>query len=374
MESLLSAIAWETVGVFYEASVYLFIGFFVAGLLHIYLPANVVARHLGRNNVRSVGMAALFGAPIPLCSCGVLPVAASLQGQGAGRAPLVSFLISTPETGPDSVALTYGLMSPVMAVVRPVAAVATALIAGIASMGVKEAPDPPASASALQGGECGAAAVDECGTAAQDKCGTAALEEWCDETCAPGGPAPSTARRLRHTLEYGFGSVLNDIALPLSAGMLLTGIVAGLLPDDFFNGVLGWGSGIVPMLVMLVVGLPLYLCASASTPVTAGLMAKGLSPGAALVFLLVGPATNLATMAVVRQLLGRRHLGVYLGVIALVSLALGLLVDATLADVIQVAPFSGLVQDSGATFALKALSAAALALLLVWSFVRRRFR
>ncbi|MDE0213506.1 MAG: permease, partial [Deltaproteobacteria bacterium] len=138
MESLLNAIVWETVGVFYEASVYLLIGFFVAGLLHVYLPADLIARHLGRNDTRSVGLAALFGAPIPLCSCGVLPAAASLKRQGAGRAPLVSFLISTPETGVDSVALTYGLMGPVMAVVRPVVAVVTALVAGIASIGVRE--------------------------------------------------------------------------------------------------------------------------------------------------------------------------------------------------------------------------------------------
>jgi len=132
VESLLSDIFWETVWVFYEASIYLLVGFFVAGLLHVYLPANLIARHLGRNDARSVGLAALFGAPIPLCSCGVLPAAASLKRQGAGRAPLVSFLISTPETGVDSVALTYGLMGPVMAVVRPVVAVVTALIAGIA--------------------------------------------------------------------------------------------------------------------------------------------------------------------------------------------------------------------------------------------------
>ena len=149
MESLLSAIVWETLGVFYEASVYVLIGFFVAGLLHVYLPADLIARHLGRNDFRSVGLAALFGAPIPLCSCGVLPAAASLQRQGVSRSPLLSFLISTPETGVDSVALTYGLMGPVMAVVRPFVAVVTALTAGIVSMGIKEPADGPAPVEAL---------------------------------------------------------------------------------------------------------------------------------------------------------------------------------------------------------------------------------
>ena len=355
MESLLSSIAWETLLVFYEASVYLLIGFFVAGLLHVYLPADLIARHLGRNDVRSVGLAALFGAPIPLCSCGVLPAAASLKRQGAGRAPLVSFLISTPETGADSVALTYGLMGPVMAVVRPVVAVVTAVIAGIASIGVKE--DPSASPP-----------VD---IICDDDCAEAPPEDSCDETCAPGGAAPAGARRFFHSLEYGFSSVLDDIALSLVVGLLLTGILAGLLPDDFFTEVLGWGSGIMPMLAMIVLGLPLYLCASASTPIAAALMAKGLSPGAALVFLLVGPATNLATMTVVGQLLGRRHLGVYLGAIVLVSLAAGLLVDATLADSIHVASFGEPGLDPDIFFVLKALSAVLLVLLLSRSFVRK---
>ena len=355
MESLLSSIAWETLVVFYEASVYLLIGFFVAGLLHVYLPADLIARHLGRNDARSVGLAALFGAPVPLCSCGVLPAAASLKRQGAGRAPLVSFLISTPETGVDSVALTYGLMGPVMAVVRPVVAVVTAVIAGIASIGVKEDEDVPPAAD----------------VACEDDCAEALPEDACDETCAPGGAAPRGARRFFHSLEYGFTSVLDDIAMSLLIGMLLTGILAGLLPDNFFGEVLGWGSGLMPMLAMIVVGLPLYLCASASTPIAAALMAKGLSPGAALVFLLVGPATNLATMTVVGQLLGRRHLAVYLGAIVLVSLAAGLLVDATLADAIHVVPFGELGRDADWLFALKALSAVALVLLLLRSFMRK---
>lgn len=360
MESLLSAIVWETLWVFYEASVYLLIGFFVAGLLHVYLPAQLIARHLGRNDMRSVGLAALFGAPIPLCSCGVLPAAASLQRQGAGRAPLVSFLISTPETGADSVALTYGLMGPVMAVVRPVVAVVTALVAGMAAIGVQGDADGPGSARA--------ACDDACAPPA------AAGADTCDDACAPGGPAPSAAGRFLHSLQYGFSSVLDDIALSLLVGLLLTGVLAGLLPDDFFNEVLGWGSGIMPMLAMIGVGLPLYLCAAASTPIAAALVAKGLSPGAALVFLLVGPATNLATMTVVGQLLGRRHLGIYLGAIVCVSLAAGLLLDATLADTIHVVPFGGREQDSDGVFAFKALAAVALCLLLLRSLARKGFR
>ena len=281
---------------------------------------------------------------------------------------MVSFLISTPETGVDSVALTYGLMGPVMAVVRPVVAVVTALVAGIASIGVREDETAPRSSAAAGGAD--ACADPSC----DDTCAPVAGQDTCEETGAPGAAPPSPARRLLHSLRYGFTSVLDDIALSLLIGMLLTGVLAGLLPDNFFDGLLGWGSGIMPMLVMIVVGLPLYLCASASTPVAAALMAKGLSPGAALVFLLVGPATNLATMAVVGRLLGGRHLAVYLGAIVCVSLGAGLLVDATLADVIDVVSFGDLGSDSDLSFTLKALSAVALVLLLGRSFARKGAR
>lgn len=305
---LLISIASEIGTVLYEGSLFILIGFLVAGLLHEFLPTETIAKHLGAESPRSVILAALFGAPIPLCSCGVLPAAAALRKKGAGKSSTLSFLISTPETGVDSIALTYGLLGPVMAIVRPAVAVLTGAIAGIISIAL---PD-------------------------DDEHDIASADQLCEDDCHthPDGTQhlPSAehhgAGRSRRVLRYGFTTLLDEIGFWLVTGILLTGILSALLPDDFFARVLGWDRGIVPMLAMVVAGVPLYLCASASTPVAAALIAKGLSPGAALVFLLVGPATNAATMTVVARLLGARRLRIYLGSIVFVAIGAGLAVDA----------------------------------------------
>jgi len=238
----------------------------------------------------------------------VLPAAAALRNKGAGRSSTLSFLISTPETGVDSIALTYGLLGPVMAVVRPAVAVLTGAVAGILSIALPDDDEPDA-----------LPAADDC----RDDCHDHAdgVEHGRPAADGRGGAG-------RRVLRYGFTTLLDEIGFWLVTGIVLTGILSALLPDDFFARVLGWDRGIVPMLAMVVAGVPLYLCASASTPVAAALIAKGLSPGAALVFLLVGPATNAATMTVVARLLGARRLRIYLGSIVFVAIAAGLAVDA----------------------------------------------
>ncbi len=354
MVDFLTAAVTETARVLYEGSFYILIGFFVAGLLHAFMPTQVIARHLGQDNPRSVILAALFGAPIPLCSCGVLPAAAALRKKGASRSSLMSFLVSTPETGVDSIAITYGLLGPIMAVVRPIVAIVTAIAAGMASIfwPGEEGEDPPDTLEAPPNHDH--SAEDACDDATQD---------------------PSWRARADSVLRYGFSTLLDEIAFWLIVGVVLTGVLSALLPDDFFSGVLGWDGGILPMLAMVVAGVPLYLCASASTPVAAALIAKGLSPGAALVFLLVGPATNAATIAVVGQLLGPWRLRIYLTSIIGVSLAAGLLLDAFAADSIRVAYLSGTASaDSGVWVLIKLTSALAFVALLVLSFHRTRFR
>jgi uncharacterized membrane protein YraQ (UPF0718 family)/ABC-type Zn uptake system ZnuABC Zn-binding protein ZnuA len=351
MAELLASVGVETARVFYEASLYVLIGFLVAGLLHEYLPTDVIARHLGRDDARSVVLAALFGAPIPLCSCGVLPAAAALRRKGASRSSLLSFLVSTPETGVDSVALTYGLLGPVMAVVRPLVAILTALVAGFVSMML------PAD------GMGGPGAADPMPPAhGQD----------------PPQAAPSrrliAAARARRVLAYGFGTLLDEISFWLVVGVGLTGLLGALLPDDFFSEVLGWeGGGLVPMLAMMMAAIPLYLCASASTPIAAAMIAKGLSAGTALVFLLVGPATNAATIAVVGRLVGHRRLWVYIGSIALVSLGAGLLLDEIGGAAVRASALTGPAEDHGALATVKMVAAIAFGVLLALSFWRTRF-
>ena len=285
MIAFLIAFATETARILYEGSLYILMGFVIAGLLQEFLPGGTIARHLGSRESALVLRAALLGRALPLCSCGVLPAAAGLRRQGASRSATVSFLISTPETGVDSIALTYGLLGPVMAIVRPVVAVITAIVAGMVSIGIRD-DEPQTERSRTSSREW---------TTIATRARPASEKPLCPPA-QPGGPG-----RVRRVLHYAFVTLLDDIAFWMVIGIVLSGVLSALLPDDFFTRVIGWDSGLLPMLAMAVVGVPLYLCASASTPVAAALLAKGLSPGAALVFLLTGPASSAASIAVVGQ-------------------------------------------------------------------------
>jgi len=353
MLELLIAFVTETARILYEGSLWILLGFLVAGLLQEFLPGAAIARHLGGENPGAVLRGALLGIAMPLCSCGVVPAAAALRRKGASRPAITSFLISTPETGEEAIALTWGLLGPVMAVVRPVVAIVTAVVAGLLALFVRE-PEPAAAADACCDDEhAGHAHV---------------LEEE--------PPANRSWReRFRTVGTYGFRTLVDDLAFWLLFGILLTGLIAALVPNDFFSRVLGWDRGIVPMLAMMFVGVPLYLCASASTPVAAGLIAKGLSPGAALVFLLTGPATNLATITLVGQMLGGRILRVYLLSIASVSLAAGLALDWLAADAVRAAVIESAATPDGGLMALLKIAAAFVFLgLAAASFRRTRFR
>lgn len=352
MIAFLITAATEIASVLYEGSLFILTGFGVAGLLHAFLPGDAVARHLGRESPRSVLLAALFGAPIPLCSCGVLPAAAALRDKGASRSALTAFLISTPETGVDSVALTWALLGPVMAVVRPVVAIVTAIAAGMASLLVRDDPAP---------------------THAEPTPHVLEPEHRHDH--APVGPPTLPGRgRARRILDYAFGTLLDEIAFWLVVGIGLTGVLSALLPEAFFSRVLGWDRGVVPMLAMAALGVPLYLCASASTPVAAALIAKGLSPGAALVFLLTGPATNAATIGVVHHMLGPHRLRIYLASVIGVALAGGLLLDAFAADAVRSTLAGTGAPDGTLLAAAKTLSALVFVTLVARSFWRTRFR
>lgn len=283
-----------------DASAYLLFGFFFAGLLKALVSEKTIVRHIGTSSVGSVLKASLIGTPMPLCSCSVIPVATSLRQNGASKGATVSFLISTPESGVDSIAISYALLDPIMTVFRPLAAFVSAVTAGVienfqSSRDVRlDAPAAPV----------------------------------CDDChCRDGaeGPLPF-AIRLRRGLRYAFTDLFNDIAYYLLIGLLISAVISALLPDDFFAAFLS--NDILAMSVMLVIGIPLYVCASASTPVAAAFIMKGISPGAALVFLLVGPATNAATIGVVKKNLGTRSLLTYLLSIATVAVILGILLNA----------------------------------------------
>jgi uncharacterized membrane protein YraQ (UPF0718 family) len=289
---------WE---IFVEAAPYMLFGFFAAGLLKGLIPDDAIARHLGDPTAKSVIKASLLGIPLPLCSCGVIPAAIGLRQQGASKGASAAFLVSTPESGVDSIAVTWALLDPVMTIFRPLSALITATITGLL---INRLPEEEVAAPEE-------IPVDCCAT---ENCGDSSAHE-----------PPTRGQRVKAGLKYAFGELLSDIGGWLLLGIAVAGVIEVLTPDDFFIRFLG--SEFLSLLIMLVVGIPLYICASASTPIAAALVLKGLSPGAALVFLLAGPATNAATITIIGRFWGKRATAVYLATISVCSLVLGWLLN-----------------------------------------------
>ncbi|HSG28693.1 MAG TPA: SO_0444 family Cu/Zn efflux transporter [Candidatus Krumholzibacterium sp.] len=289
-------ILYGMAGTLNEMSPYLLFGFLVAGILSVLIRRETVERHLGGNGFPQTLKASLFGVPLPLCSCGVIPVAASLRKKGAGRGATTSFLISTPQTGVDSIFVTLSLLGPVFAVFRPL----IAFVSGVIGGGL---------VSLLDG---------------DDETGSRVEAGHCEDGCCA---LPEERKgKLREALEYGFRTLPRDINKALVFGIFLAGIIGVLVPDDFFTGILG--GGIIAMLAMVLLGVPVYVCATASVPIAAALIAKGVSPGAALVFLMTGPATNAATIFTVARIMGRKTAAIYLSTVVLAAVGSGLLLDA----------------------------------------------
>jgi len=280
---------WATVS---AMSPYLLFGFFVAGLLSVLVSQKVVERHLGGGGLLPLLKATVFGIPLPLCSCGVIPVSMSLHKHGASRGSTVSFLLSTPQTGVDSILVTFSLLGPVFAVFRPLAALVTGLAGGLL--------------------------VNAFG----QKAGAPSKSEPCtDECCAAATPR----RKIANGMKYAFVTLPRDIGKSMLVGLVLAAIISALVPEGFFAERLGRGIG--AMLLMMVLGVPIYVCATASVPIAAALILKGLSPGAALVFLMTGPATNAAGLATLWHSLGRRTALLYLAAVAACALLAGVAMD-----------------------------------------------
>jgi HflK protein len=333
MIDFLFKFAVETYKVFYEASIYILAGFFLAGLMRIVLRTEMLQRMLGASSFASVVKATLFGAPLPICSCGVVPAAVGLRKNGASRPATMSFLISTPETGLPSILLTWGLIGPLMAVIRPVVAMITAITAGT---WILLSPGRGAGAESLPPDEDASCCppADESQPSCCAPADDPAPPSCCSKEAEPAGtalpdPPPKVGRVqrvLKEAFHYGFVEMMDDLAFWIVFGIVLTGFLSAILPNEFFEQVVG--NPTVEMVAMLLVGIPLYLCATSSTPLAAALMAKGLSPGAALVFLLAGPVTNIGTLIIVGRVFGRRFLRIYLLSIIIVCMTLGLATNA----------------------------------------------
>lgn len=286
----------EIVKTFLEMAPYLLLGLTFAGILHILFTREIIARHLGGHRFSAVVKSALLGVPLPLCSCGVVPTALSLRKSHASDGATVSFLISTPQTGVDSIIATYGMLGPIFAVFRPIAA----FIMGIAGGAVTNLFDT--------GGKSEAILDNERYTS-------------CKICVMPTPHRHSLIEKIWSMVKYGYGEFLDDISKQLVVGIIISGMISYFVPDDFFTRYIG--NRFLEMVIMIVGGIPLYVCATASIPIAFALMMKGVSPGAAFVFLAVGPATNAATVTLIANAMGKKIVAVYLGVVTLFSIIAG---------------------------------------------------
>ncbi|MCW7754911.1 SO_0444 family Cu/Zn efflux transporter [Desulfobotulus sp. H1] len=338
---------------------YILLGFMLAGLLKAFLPDTLVARHLGSRRFSGVVKACLLGIPLPLCSCGVLPTAAGLREQGAGRGETSSFLIATPETGADSIAVTWALLDPFMAVIRPFSAFITALFTG----GIIQLVDR------WKEGRVESLHKEAVSVAGQME-GIPQGELCRSACCKPEAVTLSVASRLKMGMVFAFGDLFGDIAIWFFFGLLIAGAISVFVTPDMVSTWLG--NPLLAMLAMLAVSVPLYVCATASTPIAAALVMKGLNPGAALVFLLAGPAINAASFTVISRILGRSVAMVHVGGIVVCAFVMGMAADWFYALTGGVQGWHGAAEEDSGLFGLAA--ALILLILFVWNLGARQWQ
>ncbi len=317
-----------------EMAPYLMLGFLIAGILHVFVPQGFYRKYLSKNNKLAVLWAALLGIPLPLCSCGVIPTAIGLRNEKASKGAVASFLIATPQTGIDSILATFSLMGLGFAIVRPVAALITGVCGGL--LVSRLVPEDDAAVTA--GASCNV----------------------------------ETGNKVWRVLKYAYFKMIQDIGGRLVIGLLVASLIQVAIPDDFF---LHFGSQpLLQMLVILIVAVPMYICSTGSIPVAAALVMKGLSPGAALVMLMAGPAVNLASILVVRKSMGRRFTSIYLLTIVCFSILFGLLVNAIGIDIPSMASGDACCAEEAVLPPIfKLVCASILTILLLFALIMKLF-
>tara|TARA_Y100000588_G_scaffold114080_1_gene125207 strand:+ start:123 stop:1388 length:1266 start_codon:yes stop_codon:yes gene_type:complete len=281
----------EMWGLCLEMAPYLLLGMLVSGLISIFIDSSFIFKHIGQKNAGSVLKSTLFGIPLPLCSCGVIPVAATLRESGASKGATVSFLVSTPQTGVDSIFLTYGMLGPMFALFRPLAALASGFFSGIVINNFDHD-----------------------------------MHHHLSESDNAPITKESLDKRIISGVKYGFLTLPADIVIPLTQGLVVAAAIAILIPPQFIAEHFS-SSNLIQYTMMLAVSLPIYVCATASIPIAVALMAKGITPGAAFIFLMAGPATNASSIAVIKNILGKRTLYHYLVLIAFTAISFGYILD-----------------------------------------------
>ena len=279
-----------------EMAPYILLGMLASGIISVFINSDMIFKHIGPKDFTSTLKSTLFGVPLPLCSCGVIPVAATLRESGASKGSTVSFLVSTPQTGVDSVFLTYGMLGPVFALFRPIAAFVSGILSGVVINNFDE---------------------DE--------------HHHIREEDLEKNNQLQIKDKIISGFKYGFISLPADIVVPLFKGLLVAAAISIFLPPDYIAN--HFTSNIyVQFFTMLVISIPFYVCATASIPVAVALMAKGISPGAAFIFLMAGPATNASSIAVIKNILGAKTLYLYLALISFSAIFFGFIFDLFFID------------------------------------------
>jgi len=297
-----------------EASPWLLLGLLIAGLMKAWVPTKILSRHLGQGN-KAIIKAAFIGAPLPLCSCGVIPVATELRRSGASAPATSAFLVATPETGVDSVSVSYALLGPIFAIYRPFTAILSAIFTGMLVATTKD----------------NMTQVDKKKSKSKTSCCSNKTTQpeiiQPESSCCATKPAVNKASITERTLagiRYSATQLIDDLVGWLLLGLLFASAVRTFVPTSFL---LSYGSGLSAMLVMIAMSIPMYICATASTPVAAGFIMAGISPGTALVFMMAGPATNISTLGVIKNEMGSSVLIKYLLGICISAISFGLLLD-----------------------------------------------
>lgn len=303
---------------------YILFGLVFAGILHEIVPDSIVTKHLGKESVASVVKSTVFGIPLPVCSCGVIPLATSIKKSGASKGATLSFLISTPITGVDSIMATYGIFGWIFTIYRAITSMIIAMVAGILTnifdketMTSTVTVNNNASFSALAPKSAMSFSMNTPKTE-EESCGTGTGNCCSADT-------GSTSFSLAAAMKYAFITLLGDIAKPLFWGLLLGALITVAIPENLSEILKEYT--LLSYLIVILIAVPMYVCATASLPIAAGLMLSGVSAGAAFVFLSAGPATNTVTIGVVKKMLGTRSLMIYLGSIVVGSIVFGLGLD-----------------------------------------------
>ena len=337
MEFVMSFIR-EFVTLFSEMAPFLLLGFLLAGVIHVWIPNALYVPKISKSNFSSVLWAALFGVPLPICSCGVIPTSIAIRREGASKGASVSFLISTPATGVDSILATYSLLGLPFAILRPIAAFVTALVGGVFTNFATRNEQVEMSASAVHsksakhsksvksahsehehshGDHC------DCDDDEHDHCGCC--------SCESGDVHHMTfGQKIVETFRYGLVDMVGNVSKWLMIGLLLGALISAFVPNDFFMALRE--NPLLCMIAILLLAMPMYTCATGSIPLALALVAKGITPGAALVLLMAGPATSIASMLVVGKAFGKRTLIAYLASIAVGAIGFGLIVDTFFMD------------------------------------------